>query len=83
MHLHVEAEEYRSKVRRGEVVASSRLTFSEVAAEYFARLEAAVSTGERSQRTLDLYRQRFGKYGEPSLGKRRVVDRSFIIRDSS
>lgn len=70
----VEAEEYRSKVRRGEVVASSRLTLSEVAAEYFAGLEATVSTGERSQRTLDLYRQRFGKYVEPSLGKRRVAE---------
>src|SRR5579859_7108223 len=70
----VEAEEYRSKVRRGEVVSSSRLTLSEVAGEYFSRLEAAVATGERSQRTLDLYRQRFRKYFEPSLGKRRVQD---------
>src|SRR5436305_11397738 len=57
----VEAEEYRSQVRRGEVIASSRMTFSEVAAEFFAITEALVATGERSQRTLDLYRQRFGK----------------------
>jgi integrase len=70
----VEAEEYRSKVRRGEVVASPRLTLSEVAEEYFSRLEAAVATGERSQRTLDLYRQKFRKYFAPGLGKRRVQD---------
>src|SRR3954467_1568229 len=63
----VEAEEYRSKVRRGEVV-SSRLTLSEVAAEYFARLEAAVATGELAQRTLDGYRQKYRKYAEPGLG---------------
>lgn len=70
----VEAEEYRTKVRRGEVSASSRLTLSEVAAEYFSRLEAAVATGERAQRTLDLYRQRYRKYVEPSLGNRRMQD---------
>jgi integrase len=70
----VEAEEHRSKVRRGELVSSSRLTLSEVAAEYFERVEAAVTTGERSRRTLDLYRQRFSKHIEPALGRRRVQD---------
>jgi integrase len=70
----VEAEEHRSKVRRGEISTSSRLTLSEVATEYFSRLEAAVASGERSKRTLDLYRQRYRKYIEPTLGNRRVQD---------
>lgn len=69
-----EAEEYRTQVRRGEVVASFRLTLSEVAIEYFAIFESLVATGERSKRTLDLYRQRFTKHIEPSLGRRRVQD---------
>lgn len=70
----VEAEEYRSQVRRGEIVVSSRLTFTEVAEEFFALMETLVATGERSQRTLDLYRQRFKNHIEPTLGRRRVQD---------
>jgi integrase len=31
-----------------------------------------VVSGERSQRTLDLYRQRFGKHVEPVIGRRRI-----------
>src|SRR3954447_263418 len=46
-----EAEEYRTQLRRGEVVTPSRLTVSDVAAEYFEMMEAAVATGERSQLT--------------------------------
>jgi integrase len=69
-----EAEEHRTNIRPGEAVAPSRLTVSDVAVEYFERVEAAVATGERSQRTLDLYRQRYSKYVEPSLGRRRVQE---------
>lgn len=69
----VEAEEYRSKLRRGEVVAS-RLTVSEIAVEFFDLTESLVSTGERSQGTLDLYRQRFATHIEPIIGRRRAED---------
>jgi hypothetical protein len=43
----VEAEEYRTQIRRGEIVFSSRLTFSDVAQEYFTLMESLVATGER------------------------------------
>src|SRR4051794_15139213 len=49
-----EAEEYRTQVRRGELLSPSHLTFGEVAEEFLGITEALVATGERSQRTLDL-----------------------------
>ena len=70
----IEAEEHRSDVRRGEAVPTSRLTFNEVAHEFFALTESLVATGERSQRTLDLYRQRCSKHVEPLIGRRRVSE---------
>jgi integrase len=69
-----EAEEYRTQLSRGEVIARSRLTVSDVAIEWLAMTEAMVASGERSQRTLDLYRQRFAKHIEPAIGRRRVQD---------
>jgi hypothetical protein len=70
----VEAEEYRAQVRRGEIVVRSRLTVEEVAGEFFELNEALVATGERSQRTLDLYRQRFKTHIAPVLGRRPIQD---------
>ena len=70
----VEAEEYRTQLRRGEVLPPSRLTFARGREEYFEIIEALVATGERSQRTLDLYRQRYRTHIEPSLGRKRVQD---------
>jgi hypothetical protein len=69
-----EAEDYRSQARRGESVLCSRLTFAEVAEEFFEITEALVSTGERSRRTLDLYRQRYRKHISPVLAKKRIQD---------
>jgi integrase len=69
-----EAEEYRSKVRRGEILPPSNLTFGQVADEFLAITATLVETGERSQRTLDLYRQRYGCHVAPLLGKRRIQD---------
>jgi integrase len=69
-----EAEEHRTQVRRGEIIVSSRLTVNELAEEYFALMESLVATGERSHRTLDLYRQRFKTYVEPGFGRKRVQD---------
>src|SRR5690348_7638860 len=37
-----EAEGLRTQIRRGELAAPSRLTLSEVAGEFFARVEASV-----------------------------------------
>jgi site-specific recombinase XerC len=56
------------------VVTPSRLTFSEVAKEFFAITEGLVATSERSQRTLDLYRQRYDKHISPVVGHRRIQD---------
>jgi integrase len=70
----VEAEDYRTQVRRGEIVVSSRLTMAEVAEEYFSLMDSLVATGERSKRTVDLYRQRFKTHIEPTLGRKRVQD---------
>src|SRR5207248_429175 len=69
-----EAEQYRSKVRTGEVVSPSRLTFGEVAEEFFGITEALVATGERSRRTLELYRQRYAKHIGPAIGRKRIQD---------
>jgi integrase len=69
-----EAEEYRTQIRRGEIVVSSRLTMTELAEEYFTLMDSLVATGERSQRTLDLYRQRFKTYAEPTMGCKRLQD---------
>jgi integrase len=70
----VEAETFRTQLRRGEAVIPSRLTFSEVAGEFFGVTKALVTTGERSQRTLDLYSQRFAKHIAPVMGRCRVQD---------
>jgi len=69
-----EAEQYRTKIRTGELVSPSRLTFEEVAREYFEITEALVITGERSPRTLSLYRQRYEKHIAPLLARRRIQD---------
>jgi integrase len=70
----VEAEEYRTQIRRGEIVVSSRLTVNELAEEYFTLMDSLVATGERSPRTLDLYQQRYRTHIEPTLGRKRVQD---------
>src|SRR4051794_27007413 len=69
-----EAEEYRTQIRRGEVVEASRLTVAEAAEEFFVLTASLVTIGERSQRTLDLYQQRFEKHIAPVIGKRRIQD---------
>jgi hypothetical protein len=69
-----EAEDYRTQLRRGEIVVSQRRTFGEAAEEFFEITEALVATGERSRRTLKLYRQRYGKHIAPVLARRRILD---------
>jgi integrase len=69
-----EAEEHRTQIRKGEALPRSPITVSEVASEYLDVFQALVSTGERSQGTLSLYRQRYRTHLEPALGKRRIQD---------
>src|SRR4051812_39797901 len=45
----VEAEEYRTQMRHGEVATPTRKTFGEVANEFLGITETLVATGERSQ----------------------------------
>src|SRR5947207_10169042 len=52
-----EAEGYRTQLRRGEALPPSALTVDDVVSEYFDVLDGLVKAGERSQRTVNLYRQ--------------------------
>jgi integrase len=62
-------EKLRVQVRAGEAVSPSRVTFSEVADDFFALFESLVGSGERSERTLELYRQHHRAYLEPRFGR--------------
>ena len=69
-----ERERKRVKSDAGELVAPNRLRFSGVWSEYESMFESLVSTGEASQRTLDLYRQRYRTHLEKALGNRRIQE---------
>jgi integrase len=69
-----ERERKRVKSDAGELVAPSRITFGAVWDEYAAMFESLVATGEMSQRTLDLYRQRYRTHLAKPLGSRRVQE---------
>jgi integrase len=53
-------------------VTPSRLTLNEVADQLFTEFESKVSRGERSERTLEIYRQRWNSHIRPTLGRRRI-----------
>jgi integrase len=53
----------------GEDVASSTLTFGELAERFFASFEAKVRSGERSARSLSSYRDRYRTHLETRLGR--------------
>lgn len=57
------------QVDRGEVVEPSRVTFAEAWQDFERTFESLVSTGEKSERTLELYRQRWRTHLEPRLGR--------------
>src|SRR5919201_6079058 len=63
-----ERERKRVKSDAGELVAPTRTTFAEVWHEYAAMFESLVATGEMSQRTLELYRQRYRTHLKKTLG---------------
>jgi integrase len=64
-----EREKLRVHVRAGEAVIPSRMTFSEVADDFLRLFESLVDAGERSERTLELYKQRNRCYLEPRFGR--------------
>jgi integrase len=53
-------------------VTPSRLTLNEVADQLLAEFESKVARGERSERTLEIYRQRWNTHIRPTLGRRRI-----------
>jgi integrase len=59
-----------TKVESGEAVAPSRLTFADVTGEFFVMFESLVASGDKSERTLDLYRQRYRTHLEPRLARK-------------
>ena len=65
-------EQFRVSVRTGEIVVGQRMTVSELAASFFERESGAL--GARSNRTIDLYRQRVNHHLLPSLGRMQVGD---------
>src|SRR4029078_75256 len=44
----------------------------DVADQFFAEFESKVSRSERSERTLEIYRQRWNTHIHPTLGRRRI-----------
>ena len=64
-----EREKLRVRVRAGEVVVPSKMTFADVADGFLTLFESLVEAGERSERTLDLYKQRNRCYLEPRFGR--------------
>jgi integrase len=64
-----EREKLRVQVRAGETVAPSKATFADVADDFLKLFASLVESGERSERTLALYRQYHRAYLEPSFGR--------------
>jgi integrase len=67
-----EARALTVRIDRGEAPEPTNLTCSAAAGDYFLAAESRVGTGEMSRRTLDIYRQRWAAYLEPSLGRLKV-----------
>jgi hypothetical protein len=50
-------------------VTPSKATFADVANDFLELFESLVGSGERSERTLELYRQHYRAYLEPRFGR--------------
>src|SRR5581483_1969766 len=57
------------RIDRREIVAPTRLTFDELAQDFFSSFASKVTTGERSGRSLRDYRLRYKAHIEPRLGR--------------
>jgi integrase len=60
------------KADRREIVAPQNVTLRAVADEYFAVLDSLVTSGERSERTADIYRQQWRAHIQSKLGRVKV-----------
>lgn len=65
-------EKLRVAVRAGEAVTPSRASVDDVATSFFDMFDALVGAGEKSERTLELYRQRYRSHLQRPLGRLRV-----------
>jgi integrase len=66
------AREILSKRDTSQDVTPSRLTLGEIAAEYFQMIESLVASGERSERTREIYCQQYRTHVQERLGRVRV-----------
>lgn len=63
-----ERDAFMSKLRKGEIVAPSKVTLRDVVAEYLSGLESLVASGERAERTVERYRQHLETHVVPEIG---------------
>lgn len=62
-------EKLRVQVSEGELPVPTRTTFGEVAEDFLAMFESLVAAGEKSERTAEVYRQRYRTHLEPELAR--------------
>lgn len=67
-----EREKLRVDVRSGQAVVPSKVTLADVARDFLSTFDSYVVAGEKSERTLELYRQRWRTHLERPLGRLHV-----------
>jgi integrase len=67
-----ERDAFLSALRRGEIVAPSKLTVKDVVDEYLEYLDALVAAGERGERTAERYRQHLLTHVVPEIGRLQI-----------
>jgi integrase len=65
-------EKLRVDARSGDAVVPATATVRDVAEDFLSTFGSLVEAGEKSQRTLDLYEQRWSTHLEPKLGRLRI-----------
>jgi integrase len=65
-------EAARVDIARGDAVSPSKATLASVAEAFFEEFESKVATGEKAERTLELYRQRWSTHLDSTLGPKPV-----------
>jgi integrase len=67
-----EREKLRVEVRAGVAPAPTKLTLDAVAADFFETFEGLVAAGDKSPRTLDVYKQQYTTHIKPTVGRLKV-----------
>jgi integrase len=62
-------EQLRVQVRTGHLPVPTKASVSEVAEDFLAMFESLVAAGEKSERTLEVYRQRYHTHLDKPLGR--------------